>query len=117
MLPETEHILPDVLDHAAEALFRKYDWKDGGWGNAPKFPQSMVIEFLLRRYHRSGDKLALDMATHALRSMVRGGLYDLIGGGFHRYSVDNQWLLPHFEKMLYDNTLLIRSYLYAWQIT
>jgi uncharacterized protein YyaL (SSP411 family) len=108
---------PTTFDHAAEVLLRQYDWKDGGWGTAPKFPQAMSIEFLFRRHHRNGDKLALDMATHALRHMARGGMYDLIGGGFHRYSVDNQWLVPHFEKMLYDNALLIRSYLYAWQIT
>jgi uncharacterized protein YyaL (SSP411 family) len=108
---------PTTLDRAAEGLLRQYDWKDGGWGTAPKFPQPMAIEFLFRRHHRNGDKLALDMATHALRQMARGGMYDLIGGGFHRYSVDNQWLVPHFEKMLYDNALLIRSYLYAWQIT
>jgi uncharacterized protein YyaL (SSP411 family) len=117
LIPEEEQIDPSVLDRAAEALFRGYDWKDGGWGSAPKFPQSMVIEFLFRRFDRSGDKLALDMATHALRSMARGGMYDLIGGGFHRYSVDDHWLVPHFEKMLYDNALLIRSYLHAWQIT
>jgi uncharacterized protein YyaL (SSP411 family) len=117
LIPENGTIDPTMLDRAMEALFRHYDWKDGGWGTAPKFPQSMVIEFLFRRHHRNGDKLALDMATHALRHMARGGMYDLIGGGFHRYSVDNQWLVPHFEKMLYDNVLLIRSYLYAWQMT
>jgi uncharacterized protein YyaL (SSP411 family) len=117
LLPSTERIEPEVLNQATETLFRQYDWKDGGWGTAPKFPQSMVIEFLFRRYHRNGDKLALDMAKHALRHMARGGMYDLIGGGFHRYSVDSQWLVPHFEKMLYDNALLIRSYLTAWQLT
>jgi uncharacterized protein YyaL (SSP411 family) len=117
LIPENGQIDSSVFDHAAEALLRQYDWKEGGWGSAPKFPQSMVIEFLFRRFVRSGDKLALDMATHALRSMARGGMYDLIGGGFHRYSVDDHWLVPHFEKMLYDNALLIRSYLHAWQIT
>jgi len=105
------------LDRAAETLFNLYDWKGGGWGSAPKFPQSIIIEFLFRRYHRLGDKLALDMATHALRSMAKGGMYDLVGGGFHRYSVDDHWLVPHFEKMLYDNALLIPTYLHAWQIT
>jgi uncharacterized protein YyaL (SSP411 family) len=117
LVPSTEKIESQVLDRATEILFQQYDWKDGGWGTAPKFPQSMLIEFLFRRYHRSGDKLALEMATHTLTNMARGGMYDLIGGGFHRYSVDKQWLVPHFEKMLYDNALLIRSYLYAWQIT
>jgi len=117
LLSTTDQIAPDVLDHAAETLFRAYDRKKGGWGTAPKFPQSMVIEFLFRRWERNKDTLALEMATQTLKAMAKGGMYDLVGGGFHRYSVDDQWLVPHFEKMLYDNALLIRSYLYAWQIT
>ena len=114
---ELDLIDPTTIDRAAEALFNRYDWKFGGWGSAPKFPQSMAINFLFRRYSRSGDKLALDMATDSLNKMARGGMYDVIGGGFHRYSVDENWLVPHFEKMLYDNALLIKSYAYAWQLT
>ncbi len=108
---------PSTLDQAAESLFRGYDWTHGGWGGAPKFPQPLAVEVLLERFHRRQDSLASDMATHALRSMARGGMYDVIGGGFHRYSVDKDWLVPHFEKMLYDNALLGRAYLHAWQVT
>lgn len=106
-----------VLDQAAEALLRGYDWTHGGWGGAPKFPQAMAIEVLLRRHHRSGDRLALEMATHALHSMADGGIHDHVGGGFHRYATDRQWRIPHFEKMLYDNALLARAYLHAWQVS
>jgi uncharacterized protein YyaL (SSP411 family) len=91
------------LDRAAEGLFRDYDWRNGGWGRSPKFPQPMAIEFLLRRHARGGDKLALDMALGSLRAMAAGGMHDQLGGGFARYSVDERWLVPHFEKMLYDN--------------
>jgi len=117
LIPMDENLDTQALDRAVETLFRLYDWKGGGWGQAPKFPQSMIIEFLFRRYQRTRDKLALDMATNALKSMAKGGMYDLVGGGFHRYSVDDKWLVPHFEKMLYDNALLIPAYLHAWQIT
>lgn len=106
----------DRLNQAAFSLAQSYDWKHGGWGSAPKFPQHMAIDFLLRRATR-GDKLALDCATHALRAMARGGLYDVVGGGFARYSTDNDWLVPHFEKMLYDNSLLARAYLHAYLST
>ncbi|MGD8632810.1 MAG: thioredoxin domain-containing protein, partial [Anaerolineales bacterium] len=117
-LPTTDGQLDmATLDKATEQLFKDYDWKYGGWGSAPKFPQAAVVEFLLQRYHRKKDRLALDMSTHALRSMARGGLFDQIGGGFHRYSVDERWLVPHFEKMLYDNAVLLPAYLHAWQIT
>jgi uncharacterized protein YyaL (SSP411 family) len=109
-------INPESLDQAALALAQSYDWKNGGWGQAPKFPQPMALEFLLRRAAR-GDRFALDIATHALRRMARGGMYDLIGGGFARYSTDNDWLIPHFEKMLYDNAQLARVYLHAYLIT
>ncbi|UCF27739.1 MAG: thioredoxin domain-containing protein, partial [Chloroflexota bacterium] len=104
------------LEQAAETLIKNYDWKYGGWGSAPKFPQPMAIEFLLRRANR-GDQEALEIASHALRLMAQGGMYDLIGGGFARYSTDNEWLVPHFEKMLYDNALLSRAYLHAYLIT
>lgn len=104
-----------TLNSSALGLAQTYDWKYGGWGGAPKFPQPMVIEFLLRRAGR-GDKLALDIATHALDAMARGGMYDVIGGGFSRYSTDNRWLVPHFEKMLYDNAQLARVYLHAFML-
>jgi uncharacterized protein YyaL (SSP411 family) len=110
-------IRPELLDRAAEALFRDYDWRNGGWGRAPKFPQPMAIEFLLRRHARGGDKLALDMALGSLRAMAAGGMHDQLGGGFARYSVDERWLVPHFEKMLYDNAQLARVYLLAWKLS
>ncbi len=102
---------------AAERLFRAYDWQAGGWGGAPKFPQPLAIEFLLRRDRIHRDRLAREMASHALTAMADGGIHDQIGGGFHRYAVDGHWTVPHFEKMLYDNALLARAYLHAWQLT
>ncbi len=104
------------LEGAYSALASSYDWQHGGWGAAPKFPQSMAIEFLLRRASR-GDEESLKIAQHALDAMAQGGMYDLVGGGFARYSTDNDWLVPHFEKMLYDNALLARAYLHAFLIT
>jgi len=113
MPPLTE----DTLSQAVAALGAEFDAQYGGWGQAPIFPQPMVLEFLLRRYHSTGDAAALDMVNRTLESMARGGMYDQIGGGFHRYSVDERWLVPHFEKMLYDNAQLARVYLHAWQVT
>jgi uncharacterized protein len=104
------------LKTATQSLINSYDWGYGGWGTAPKFPQPMAIEFLFRR-HYAGNKNALKAAIHALRAMTAGGMYDVIGGGFSRYSTDNFWRVPHFEKMLYDNALLSRVYLHGWQIT
>ena len=104
------------LDNAVMALAQAYDWQDGGWGRAPKFPQPMTIDFLLARATQD-DKLALDMAKHALAAMARGGMYDVLGGGFSRYSVDDIWLVPHFEKMLYDNAQLARAYLHGYLVT
>jgi len=105
-----------LLDQAVDTLAQGYDWQNGGWGGAPKFPQPMLIEFLLRQASR-GDQTSLDMAAHALQAMRRGGMYDILGGGFSRYSVDTTWLVPHFEKMLYDNAQLARVYLHAYQLT
>ncbi len=105
-----------LLQQAAMRLAQAYDWKNGGWGGAPKFPQPMAIEFLLRQAAR-GDRTAFDMASHALKAMAKGGMYDVVGGGFARYSVDNFWLVPHFEKMLYDNAQLAQVYLHAYLIT
>jgi uncharacterized protein len=106
----------EQLSAGAKALVESYDWGYGGWGTAPKFPQPMAIEFLLRR-HVAGNENTLNAAIHVLKAMSRGGMYDVVGGGFSRYSVDNFWRVPHFEKMLYDNAQLARAYLHAWQIT
>ena len=86
-------------------------------GGAPKFPQPMTLEFLLRRHAATGEALLLSVVERTLDKMARGGIYDQLGGGFHRYSVDALWLVPHFEKMLYDNSQLARVYLHAWQVT
>lgn len=109
-------LTPQILDEAVLKLAQGFDWQNGGWGSAPKFPHPMVIEFLLHRAYR-GDKFALDMAQRTLEAMARGGMYDLLGGGFARYSTDNFWTIPHFEKMLYDNALLARNYLHAFLLT
>jgi uncharacterized protein len=99
---------PQLVTKAAEQISRAYDSKHGGLGQAPKFPNTGVYELFLREYHRSKNERFLEMVTHTLREMARGGIYDHLGGGFHRYSVDEKWLVPHFEKMLYDNAQLIR---------
>jgi uncharacterized protein YyaL (SSP411 family) len=106
-----------LLDNAHAALARSFDSRNGGFGGAPKFPSSMNLEFLLRMFRRTGDARALEMVTHSCRKMAEGGLYDQLGGGFHRYSTDAHWLVPHFEKMLYDNALLSRHYLHVYQAT
>jgi hypothetical protein len=108
---------PDTLDAAAGALRRQYDAAWGGFGGAPKFPQTMAHEALLRDYAHRRDDDVLHIVTNSLDAMASGGIYDQLGGGFSRYSVDAQWIVPHFEKMLYDNALLARVYLHAWQIT
>ena len=108
--PSTEPIDARLLDEAVAGLRRAYDPVHGGFGGAPKFPPASAIEFLLRR----GET---EMTTHTLRAMASGGMYDQVGGGFARYSVDARWLVPHFEKMLYDNALLARAYLHGWQVT
>ncbi len=111
------HLSDSIFQAAFQALAAHFDAQWGGFGSQPKFPPSMTLELLFRLYHRYGWKHALAMATHTLDRMAWGGIYDQLGGGFHRYSVDNRWLVPHFEKMLYDNALLIRAYLYGYQIT
>lgn len=129
---------PELLTVAEKNLVDSYDWGYGGWGPAPKFPQAMTIEFLLARAVLTTENAesteknqeisvasvnsvvnspALKASLHALKSMARGGMYDVVGGGFSRYSTDNFWRVPHFEKMLYDNALLVRAYLHAWQVT
>jgi uncharacterized protein YyaL (SSP411 family) len=107
---------PDLLDTAVALLERSFDAANGGWGGAPKFPQPMTIEFLLRRA-AAGDARALPPARRTLDRMADGGIHDQLGGGFHRYATDAVWLVPHFEQMLYDNALLARVYLHAWALT
>ncbi|MFJ9925980.1 MULTISPECIES: thioredoxin domain-containing protein [Streptomyces] len=105
------------LAQALLGLTREYDPQRGGFGGAPKFPPSMVLEFLLRHHARTGAEGALQMARDTCERMARGGLYDQLGGGFARYSVDRDWTVPHFEKMLYDNALLCRVYAHLWRVT
>ncbi|WP_165074022.1 thioredoxin domain-containing protein [Paludisphaera rhizosphaerae] len=106
-----------LLDRAAKALLRNLDVHNGGFGHAPKFPHPMDIRVLLRQYARTGDAQALHAATLSLGKMARGGIYDHLAGGFARYSTDERWLVPHFEKMLYDNALLASAYVEAYQAT
>ncbi|WP_405601494.1 thioredoxin domain-containing protein [Streptomyces sp. NBC_01410] len=107
----------EELAQALLGLTREYDERSGGFGGAPKFPSSMAVEFLLRHYARTGSDGALQMAVETCASMARGGIYDQLGGGFARYSVDREWVVPHFEKMLYDNALLCRVYAHVWRAT
>jgi len=106
-----------AADVAAALSVQLWDPDLGGFGRAPKFPQAMTIDFLLANALRTGDRQAETAAVHSLEAMARGGIYDHVAGGFARYSVDAGWLVPHFEKMLYDNALLLRAYLHAWQVT
>ncbi len=108
---------PDLLRSAGEMLRRAFDSRNGGFGSAPKFPHPMDLRVLLRIAKRFGDDGALSIACHTLDKMAQGGIYDHLGGGFHRYSTDAEWLVPHFEKMLYDNALLTSAYLEAYQAT
>ncbi|MFJ1566949.1 thioredoxin domain-containing protein [Streptomyces erythrochromogenes] len=107
----------EELAQALLGLTREYDAVRGGFGGAPKFPPSMVLEFLLRHHARTGSEGALQMAADTCEAMARGGIYDQLGGGFARYSVDRDWVVPHFEKMLYDNALLCRVYAHLWRAT
>ena len=111
-----ELLAPDLLRAAVRELSSRFDPRDGGFSPAPKFPPSGAI-FLLLRFHHAHDDDDLQMATLTLDKMAAGGMYDQLGGGFHRYSTDARWLAPHFEKMLYDNALLARGYLEAYQVT
>jgi uncharacterized protein YyaL (SSP411 family) len=107
----------ELLDGAVRGLRAEFDAEHGGFGGAPKFPPSMVIEFLLRNHARTGDGVALEMVRETCSAMARGGMYDQLAGGFARYSVDGSWTVPHFEKMLYDNALLLRAYTHLWRAT
>jgi uncharacterized protein YyaL (SSP411 family) len=115
--PQEGELNFEILDHAANQLERTIDPLHGGFGNKPKFPPSMALTFLLHQYHRTTDQSALNAVELTLKKMAKGGIYDQLGGGFHRYSVDEKWLVPHFEKMLYDNALLSRIYLDAFLVT
>ena len=106
-----------VLEEAAAAIDEAFDPVNGGWGRAPKFPQPMLIEALLRRHAAGGGDRPLEIARRSLDAMAAGGVRDQLGGGFHRYSTDAQWLVPHFEQMLYDNAQLARVYMHAWALT
>ncbi len=112
-----EPLTPDLLQRAYSGIRAEFDHVNGGTGSQPKFPQPMVYEFLLRHHVRTGSPDALEMVELTLDKMARGGIYDQLGGGFHRYSTDAIWLVPHFEKMLYDNALLVKLYLHTYQVT
>ncbi|HKS28541.1 MAG TPA: thioredoxin domain-containing protein [Pyrinomonadaceae bacterium] len=112
-----EALSTELLDRAHGQLARSYDSRYGGFGSAPKFPAPMNLEFLLRVFYRTGEAEAFEMVENTARRMAEGGMYDQLGGGFHRYSTDARWLVPHFEKMLYDNALLSRLYLHLYQQT
>lgn len=115
---ESKEILnEEILDAAYAGMVRNFDRTHGGFGGAPKFPPAMTLEFLLRTYHRTRRENSLEVVTLSLEKMAAGGIYDHLGGGFHRYSTDAKWLVPHFEKMLYDNALLARIYLHYYQVT
>ena len=117
-LPQPTRTPDDALfDAAAAALIGQLDNADGGFGGAPKFPQTFALDVLLRHHARTGDLTALQAAVISLDAMAAGGIYDHLGGGFARYATDRRWLIPHFEKMLYDQALLARVYLHAWQLT
>jgi len=106
-----------LFEAAYRDLAQRYDPRHGGFGGAPKFPQTMALDFLLRYWRRTGTAHALEIAASSFRAMAQGGIYDQVGGGFARYAVDAQWLVPHFEKMLYDNALLLRLGAHLWQAT
>jgi uncharacterized protein YyaL (SSP411 family) len=113
----TDDPTPAILDAATAAIEASFDWTNGGWGRAPKFPQPMTIEYELRRSAATGDPRPLLVARRSLDAMADGGVHDQLGGGFHRYSTDARWLVPHFEQMLYDNGQLARTYVHAWSLT
>ena len=113
----TTPLTAELLDAAAAQLAREYDEKNGGFGGAPKFPPHMNLLFLLRHHQRTGSAEALEIVRHTCEAMARGGIYDQLAGGFARYSVDGHWTVPHFEKMLYDNALLLRVYTQLWRLT
>ncbi|MBZ5539429.1 MAG: thioredoxin domain-containing protein [Acidobacteriia bacterium] len=108
---------PAVVDAQIRSILQLFDSKNGGFGNAPKFPHSSALDLVLERYQQSKEEHLRALAATTLEKMARGGVYDQLAGGFHRYSVDERWLVPHFEKMSYDNSELLRNYLHGWQMT
>src|SRR5246127_4074029 len=106
-----------VVDSQISSLTQLFDLRHGGFGNAPKFPHASAVDLLFERFRQTGEKHLLAMAETTLEKMAKGGVYDQLAGGFHRYSVDERWLVPHFEKMSYDNSELLRNYLHGWQVT
>lgn len=108
---------PGVVDAQISSMTQLFDVRNGGFGKAPKFPHASGVELLLEKYRQTGEKHLLAMAETTLEKMARGGVYDQLAGGFHRYSVDERWLVPHFEKMSYDNSELLRNYVHGWQVT
>ncbi|TAJ98564.1 MAG: thioredoxin domain-containing protein, partial [Candidatus Manganitrophaceae bacterium] len=115
--PAKREIDPHLLQGAAESLSRIFDTKHGGFGGAPKFPTTPALNLFLRYHQESGEETYRTMVTYTLGKMAWGGIYDQLGGGFHRYSTDDHWLVPHFEKMLYDNSQLARLYFSTYQAT
>ena len=115
--PSREMLTRELLDSSSRRITANYDRTHGGFGGAPKFPPAMTLEFLMHLYWRTRSPETLEIIQHTCRKMAEGGMYDQLGGGFHRYSVDAKWLVPHFEKMLYDNALLSRVYLHLYQLT
>jgi uncharacterized protein len=108
---------PSVVDAMVDAIVRKFDLRHGGFGQAPKFPHASAIDLLLEQYQATAEAPLLEVAEKTLTRMASGGVYDQLAGGFHRYSVDERWLVPHFEKMSYDNSELLKNYLHGWQVT
>jgi len=117
VMTSTGALTATTLDRAYRSIAQRYDAQNGGFEGAPKFPQPMVLDFLLRYWRRTATDYALQMVAESFRKMERGGIYDQLGGGFHRYAVDATWTVPHFEKMLYDNALLSRLGVHLWQAT
>ena len=113
----TGRVDPSLLNIGTESIRRMYDAANGGFGTAPKFPHPSALEFLLRRYGRTRDDTLLEIVIRTLEKMGRGGVHDQVGGGFHRYATDARWIIPHFEKMLYDNAPLLSNYAHAYQAT
>jgi hypothetical protein len=116
-LESSELLSAELLDTADRGIIKNYDATYGGFGGAPKFPPAMTLEFLLHTFYRTGQQQVLEIVRYTCRKMAEGGIYDQLGGGFHRYSTDAHWLVPHFEKMLYDNALLSRLYLHYYQVS
>lgn len=114
---DNDNLTAEHLEAIARAMQGAYYWGTGGWGDAPKFPQPMALNFLLHHSVITKQNEYLKLIEHCLKVMARGGMYDVVGGGFSRYSTDDHWRVPHFEKMLYDNAQLVRIYLHTWQVT